>query len=215
MLSGDLLILLIISYLRHERRAPLLGPATRQALRNWATLITWLILVPVVAASTGVPMPQAKPALDVVALATVPPPSVATGMPVPRWVTIKAGRVNVRRGPSLEDNVLWTYVRPGLPVEIIAEYDSWRRIRDVEGQTGWVKSVMLDGRRRVLFTGRVNTAILREPKGEADAVALAAPGLIADLVACDGEWCEVSARGYDGFVTRDRLWGVRANDNGR
>jgi SH3-like domain-containing protein len=178
----------------------------RQALRNWASLITWLVLAPFVAASTGVPMPQAKPALDVVALATVPPPSVATGMPVPRWVTIKAARVNVRRGPSLEDNVL---------VEIIAEYDSWRRIRDVEGQTGWVKSVMLDGRRRVLFTGRVNTAILREPKGEADAVALAAPGLIADLVACDGEWCEVSARGYDGFVTRDRLWGVRANDNGR
>ena len=102
-----------------------------------------------------------EPKREIVALATVPPPIVATGMPVPRWVTIKAGRVNVRRGPSLEDNVLWTYVRPGLPVEIIAEFDSWRRIRDVEGQTGWVKSVMLDGRRRVLFTGRVNTAILR------------------------------------------------------
>ena len=184
-------------------------------MRNWAALITWLALAPFVAARTPAPMPQPKPALDVVALATVPPPIVATGMPVPRWVTIKAARVNVRRGPSLEDNVLWTYVRPGLPVEIIAEYDSWRRIRDAEGETGWVKSVMLDSRRRVMFTGRVNTAILREPRGEADAVALAEPGLIAELVACEGEWCEVSARGYDGFVTRDRLWGVKPNDNGR
>lgn len=180
-------------------------------MRIWAALIISLVLAPVVAADTAVPEPKPQ----VVALATVPPPIVATGMPVPRWVTIKAARVNVRRGPSLEDNVLWTYVKPGLPVEIIAEFDSWRRIRDVEGQTGWVKSVMLDGRRRVLFTGRVNTAILREPNGEADAVALAAPGLIADLVECEGEWCEVSARGYDGFVTRDRLWGVRAIDNGR
>lgn len=179
-------------------------------MRNWAALFLWLVLAGVVAAD--IPAPGPKP--TVVAVATVPPPIVATGMPVPRWVTIKAARVNVRRGPSLDDNVLWTYVKPGLPVEIIAEFDSWRRIRDVEGQTGWVKSVMLDGRRRVLFTGRVNTAILREPSGEADAVALAAPGLIADLVACEGEWCEVSARGYDGFVTRDRLWGVRANDNG-
>ncbi len=185
----------------------------RQALRNWAILITWLVLASVAAAETA--LPQAKP--EVVALATVsvPPPIVATGMPVPRWVTIKAQRVNVRRGPSLEHDVLWTYVKPGLPVEIIAEYDSWRRIRDVDGGTGWVKSVMLDGRRRVMFTGLVNTALLNEPNGEADAVALAAPGLIADLVACDGEWCEVSARGYDGFVTRDRLWGVRPTDNGR
>lgn len=180
-------------------------------MRNWAALITWLALASVSAA--GTPAPQPKP--ELVALATVPPPIVATGMPVPRWVTIKALRVNVRRGPSLEQDVLWTYVKPGLPVEIIAEYDSWRRIRDIDGQTGWVKSVMLDGRRRVMFTGNVNTAILSEPNGEADAVALAAPGLLADLIACEGEWCEISARGYDGFVTRDRLWGVRANDNGR
>ncbi|MFM9863887.1 MAG: SH3 domain-containing protein [Micropepsaceae bacterium] len=181
-------------------------------MRNWAALITWLVLAPVVAADT--PLPAPKPQL-VAAATVVPPPSVATGMPVPRWVTIKAQRVNVRRGPSLEDNLLWTYVRPGLPVEIIAEYDSWRRIRDVEGQTGWVKSVMLDGRRRVMFTGRVNTAILRAPDGEADAVALAAPGLIAELAGCEGEWCEVSTRGYDGFVTRDRLWGVWPTDTGR
>jgi SH3-like domain-containing protein len=182
-------------------------------LRNWAILITWLVLASVVAAETPLPVP--KPQVVALATVSVPPPIVATGMPVPRWVTIKAQRVNVRRGPSLEQDVLWTYVKPGLPVEVIAEYDSWRRIKDADGSTGWVKSVMLDGRRRVMFTGNVNTALLSEPNGEADAVALAAPGLIADLVACDGEWCEVSARGYDGFVTRDRLWGVRANDNGR
>jgi SH3-like domain-containing protein len=174
-------------------------------------LITWLVLASVAGAAT--PLPAPKP--EVVALATVPPPIVATGMPVPRWVTIKAARANVRRGPSLEQDILWTYVKPGVPVEIIAEYNSWRRVRDVNGATGWVKSVMLDGRRRVMFTGRVNTAILSAPNGEADAVALAAPGLIADLAGCEGEWCEVSARGYSGFVTRDRLWGVKANGDGR
>jgi SH3-like domain-containing protein len=182
-------------------------------LRNRAALITWLVLASVVAAET--PLPTPKPEVVAMATTAVPPPIVATGLPVPRWVTIKAQRVNVRRGPSLEQDVLWTYVKPGLPVEIIAEYNSWRRIRDADGSTGWVKSVMLDSRRRVMFTGAVNTAILSEPGGEADAVALAAPGLIADLAGCEGEWCEVSARGYDGFVTRDRLWGVRANDNGR
>ncbi|MBL8782387.1 MAG: SH3 domain-containing protein [Alphaproteobacteria bacterium] len=157
----------------------------------------------------GVPMPRPKPMLEAaLAPAPVAPPMVATGMPVPRWVTVKAERVNVRRGPSLDQDVLWTYVKTGTPVEVIAEYDAWRRIRDVDGVTGWVKGAMLDGRRNVVVTGRVNTAILGEPKADAEAVAFAEPGLVAKLVACAGEWCEISSRGYDGYVARDRLWGV-------
>jgi SH3-like domain-containing protein len=184
-------------------------------LRILATFIAFLVVLAYAAAEAAIPEPRAKPATETVLDGAVPPPIVATGMPVPRWVTIKARRVNVRRGPSLEHDVLWTYVMPGLPVEITAEYESWRRIREVNGEVGWVKSVMLDNRRRVMFTGRVNTAILSEPSAEAQAVALAAPGLVADLSGCEGEWCEVSARGYDGFVPRDRLWGVRPIDNGR
>lgn len=142
------------------------------------------------------------------AATVAPPPIVASGLPVPRWVTIKAPRVNVRRGPSLDLDVLWTYVKPGVPVEVIAEYDTWRRIRDADGGTGWVKAAMLDGRRNVMAIGRVNTAILGAAKADADAVAFAGPGLVAKLVACEGEWCEISTRGYSGFVSRDRLWGV-------
>ncbi|MCE9523833.1 MAG: SH3 domain-containing protein [Alphaproteobacteria bacterium] len=127
---------------------------------------------------------------------------------MPRWVTVKAARVNVRRGPALDLEVLWTYVKPGVPVEVIAEYDTWRRIRDADGGTGWVKAAMLDGRRNVTVRGSVNTAILGAPKADADAVAFAEPGLVASLVSCGGAWCEISTRGYDGFVSRDRLWGV-------
>jgi SH3-like domain-containing protein len=163
---------------------------------------------------SDIPRPRPKPVLEA-ALHVVPvttPPIVATGMPVPRWVTVKAERVNVRRGPSLDQDVLWTYVKPGMPVEVIAEYDAWRRIRDVDGGTGWVTAALLDGRRNVMVTGRVNTAILQAPKADAEAVAYAEPGLVAKLVTCAGEWCEVSSRGYDGFVSRDRLWGVYENE---
>ncbi len=150
--------------------------------------------------------PRPKPVLE--AALHVPPPIVATGMPVPRWVTVKAERVNVRRGPSREHDVLWTYVKPGTPVEVIAEYDSWRRIRDADGGTGWVTAALLDGRRNVVVTGRVNTAILGRPKADAEAIAFAQPGVVAKLLGCAGEWCEISTRGYDGYVARDRLWGV-------
>lgn len=182
------------------------------------TLLTasLLLFAPAVAAAPiskdGVPLPRPKPvmeaALTAPAASVVPPPIVATGMPVPRWVTVKAERVNVRRGPSLDQDVLWTYVKPGVPVEIIAEYDAWRRIRDADGSTGWVSAALLDGRRNVMVQGRVNTAILDAPKADAEAIAFAEPGLVAKLVSCEGAWCEVSTRGYDGYVSRDRLWGV-------
>ena len=189
-------------------------------MRSLATLCLCLFLAPLAGAKTivgdHIPQPRPKPvveaALHPATAPIVPPPIVATGLPVPRWVTVKAGRVNVRRGPSLDLEVLWTYVKPGVPVEITAEYDTWRRIRDVDGAVGWVKAAMLDGRRNVMLTGRVNTAILDKPQADADAIAYGEPGLIAQLVACGGEWCEISTRGYDGFVSRDRLWGVYENE---
>ena len=160
------------------------------------------------AAANEPAVPQSHAALTPPTATKVPPPIVATGLPVPRWVTVKAARVNVRRGPALDHEILWTYVKPGTPIEIIAEYDSWRRIRDADGTVGWVKAAMLDGRRNVLVTGVVNAPLLSEPKAEAETLAFAAPGLVAQLVSCKGDWCEVSTRGYDGFVERDRLWGV-------
>lgn len=160
----------------------------------------------------AMPATYLEAALHPGSVQSVPAPIVASGLPVPRWVTVKAPRVNVRRGPSLEREILWTYIKPGAPLEVIAEYDTWRRVRDRDGATGWVKSAMLDGRRNVIVTGRVNTALLSAPKADSKAVAYAAPGLMAKLLACKGEWCEISTRGYEGYVSRDRLWGVYENE---
>lgn len=131
-----------------------------------------------------------------------------SGLPVPRWVSLKAGRVNVRQGPSSDQAILWTYVREGLPVEVIAEYDTWRRIRDRTGETGWVRQQLVSGRRTVVVMGQDNAPMTAKPGSLDKVVALAAPGLVAELQTCKGQWCEVSARGYDGYISRDRLWGV-------
>lgn len=162
-------------------------------------------------------MPKPKPIVEAALhlSPSAPPPIVATGLPVPRWVTLKAERVNVRRGPSTDQALLWTYVKPGLPVEIIAEYDGWRRIRDESGSTGWVRAALLDGRRSVVVTGEGTAPMLAAPKADAETIALVEPGLLAEFVRCEAAWCEVSTRGYDGYVARDRLWGVHAKDIGR
>ena len=70
-----------------------------------------------------------------------------SGLPVPRFVSLKADRVNVRGGPDKDHDVSWVYTRVGWPVEIIAEFENWRRIRDSDGSEGWVYHSMLSGKR--------------------------------------------------------------------
>lgn len=189
-------------------------PDKRNAVRSIAALFLSLVAVGVAMAapvtgnatsgSSTVRMVQAS----IEASTRIPPPIVATGLPVPRWVSVKSGRVNVRRGPSFDQDVLWIYVRPGLPLEVIEEYDTWRKVRDLDGSVGWVKSAMLDGRRTVVVKGDVNALIMSEPKTDSTVVAYAEPGVYARLESCDGAWCEVSARGYDGYIARKQLAGV-------
>lgn len=157
--------------------------------------------------------PQVQAALSPKPATKVPPPIVATGRPVPRWVTIKANRVNVRHMPGLEHPILWTYVKAGTPVRIIEEYYNWRKIEDLNGTKGWVKAAMLDGRRNVMVTGRVNQPLLVAPHADARTIAYAAPGLVAKVVSCAGTWCVISSRGYEGYVERSHLWGVEPEES--
>src|SRR4051812_46226707 len=93
-------------------------------------------------------------ALTAAVLAAAPPPARAageaagtvTGLPVPRFVSLKSDRVNVRGGPNKDQDVGWVYTRATMPVEITAEFENWRRIRDWEGAEGWVYHSLLSGR---------------------------------------------------------------------
>ncbi len=75
----------------------------------------------------------------------------ASGLPVPRFVSLKSDRVNVRAGPTKDHDVVWVYARSALPVEVTAEFENWRRIRDWEGAEGWVYHSLLSGRRTAII----------------------------------------------------------------
>ena len=135
-----------------------------------------------------------------------------SGLPLPRFVSLKADEVNVRRGPGWDHAVAWVFRRIGLPVEVIAEYDVWRQVRDSEGATGWVLGSLLSGRRTVLIapwkTDR-RTIDLYEVAERTNAVrAKLAPGVLGDVEHCDGKWCRIDAGGLSGFISQDLVWGV-------
>lgn len=134
-----------------------------------------------------------------------------TGLPVPRYVTLRADEVNVRTGPGVRYPVDWVFVRENMPVEIVSEFENWRKIRDFEGTEGWVHQSMLSGRRAVLVIGR-NRTLRRESTDSAPAVAHMEPGVIAWLDSCVQEWCEIEVAGLSGWVHRSAIWGVRADE---
>lgn len=134
-----------------------------------------------------------------------------TGLPIPRFVTLRAKEVNVRTGPGVRYPIDWVFQRPNLPVEVVAEFDTWRKIRDPEGTEGWVHQSMLSGRRTAIVIGDTRM-IRRAPEDSAPAIARAEPGVIGWLEACRREWCEVDVAGLSGWIHRSHIWGVRIDE---
>ena len=132
-----------------------------------------------------------------------------TSLPLPRFVSLRADQVNLRTGPGVQYPVEWVYQRENLPVEIIAEYRTWRKIRDWQSTQGWVHQSMLSGRRTVIVTGK-----RRSLRSSADAksprVAEIEATAIADLDNCPsgGGWCLVEAESHKGWLRKVEFWGA-------
>ena len=138
-----------------------------------------------------------------------------SGLPLPRFVSLKPDHVNVRGGPTRDHEVTFVYTRAGLPVEITAESDNWRRIRDWEGSEGWVYHSLLSGRRTALVNPKDKSQLVpvydRSDDGGVVLAKLQA-GVLAAVKRCTGVWCRVAGAGFDGWATQEQLWGVYLNE---
>jgi SH3-like domain-containing protein len=133
------------------------------------------------------------------------------GLPLPRFAALRSDEVNLRAGPGDRYPVEWVFTRKDLPVEIVQEWEHWRKIRDSEGTEGWVHQRMLVGKRSVLITGETR-ALYARPQPGAAVVARAEPGVVGRLLECKGTWCRIEADKIEGWVHRDQIWGVSATE---
>lgn len=137
-----------------------------------------------------------------------------SGLPLPRFVTLKAKKINLRVGPGKDYAVSWLYVKSGLPVEIIQEFDNWRRIRDADGAEGWVFHSMLSGDRSAIAApwmkdkGDVFVNMRTEARDTGSVVARMQPGVVMKIDECNGDWCHAEAKGVEGYVSQVEIWGA-------
>lgn len=127
--------------------------------------------------------------------------------PLPRYVSLRSDEVNLRTGPGARYPVEWVFTRKNLPVEVLAEFENWRKIRDWEGAEGWVHQSMLSSRRYALIVGEPRT-LRRQPEPGAPAVARAEPGTLGQVLECRDRWCRLDVGGFKGWLPRAEMWGV-------
>jgi SH3-like domain-containing protein len=143
--------------------------------------------------------------------AVADPVGPVTKLPLPRFASLKTDRVNLREGPSKDHATKWVYERAGLPVEITAEFEIWRKVRDSEGVEGWVLHSLLSGRRTALVTPNKkgeNSKLYARASASADLAATLQSGVIVNIRNCDGVWCLVDGDGFKGYIEQEKLWGV-------
>ena len=137
----------------------------------------------------------------------VPTPS---GLPVPRFVSLRASEVNLRVGPGNHFPTEWVYQRANFPMEVIAEFGDWRKVRDLDGTQGWIHKSLLSGHQYVLIL-KDQTVLRASSDSDAYLIARLQNGVIGKLLKCKGDFCQISIRHEDslkGWVLRQDLWGV-------
>jgi SH3-like domain-containing protein len=138
-----------------------------------------------------------------------------SGLRVPRFVSLKSDRVNVRSGPNKDQEVRWVYTRAGMPVEIVAEFENWRRIRDWEGAEGWVYHTLLSGKRSAVVVPSLKDDLVplyESADADSSVVARLQSGVLGQLKSCNGLWCEFAGKNFSGWIRQERLWGAYPNE---
>lgn len=145
--------------------------------------------------------------LGVVCIGSARAVQAETGLPLPRFVSLKSDEVNMRTGPGVRYPVRWIYHHAQLPVEIIDEFEHWRKIRDIDGEAGWVHQSLLSGKRTAYI--KENLMVLYgAPSHNANALVKAEAGVVADVIECSPHWCRLQIANIKGWAPKKHFWGA-------
>lgn len=133
-----------------------------------------------------------------------------SGLPIPRFVSFRYEEVNIRTGPGTRYPIRWVYKRQDMPMEVTEEFGHWRKVKDFEGDEGWVHKSQLSGNRTTILLN--DTIFRRYPEADAPPMMRAEKGVIGYLLECDIQWCEVQIDSFKAWATKDHLWGIYSRE---
>lgn len=152
--------------------------------------------------STGTPPKDSELAVDSKDGAS------SSGLPIPRFVALADEKVIARTGPGLKYPIKWIYERKRMPVEVVQEFDTWRKIRDIDGEMAWVHQSLLSGSRTAIVKGEKGVSLRKDPEEESAILAYLEPNVVVSVRSCEQAWCDIESGGYEGWAQRKFLWGI-------
>lgn len=128
-----------------------------------------------------------------------------SGLPIPRFVSLKSGEANARTGPGDSYPIRWVYQRKNLPVEVTAEFKLWRRIKDFDGEQTWVHQALLSSRRYAIVS---HDATVQSGMDEGTNLARFKRGVQVRINECKADFCRVEYGNIEGWLKKKDLWGI-------
>ncbi len=175
------------------------------SVRSFFTLMPVFVAVAVLALCVGAPASMAQ---DQDSDGAKVKSFRDTDLPLPRFVSLRSNKTHMRTGPGQRYPIKWFYQHAGLPVEIIQEFENWRKIRDNTGEVGWVHKSLLSGRRTVIVIGSDVVKIYDKKSTDSSVVAKLEPNVTAEIEECVPLLCEIKVGGYTGWIERKFIWGI-------
>jgi len=176
-----------------------------KALSKSVSILIYSLLFCILTPSSW-PLPNTAEAQDIRVVVR------GSGYDVPRFLSLKSNKANMRVGPGNEYPIAWVYNRKGLPVKVIAEYEVWRKVVDHEGTTGWMHTNLLTGRRTALITDRI-VKLYKSNEDNSDVVGYAERNVLMELQYCKARFCRVADPSLKGWLKRNDFWGLLEDEN--
>ena len=132
----------------------------------------------------------------------------SSGLPIPRFVALRSDKVFVRTGPALRYPIQWIYQKKHYPVEVIQEFDTWRKIRDIDGEEGWIHQSLLSGKKMGLVNAAQGAYLYRKPikidknnnPVAQKPMALLENKLLIHINKCLPQWCFIDIGDLNGWI---------------
>lgn len=148
------------------------------------------------------------------ALAQEPADEGETGLAIPRFVSLRSNHINARSGPGARYPIEWVYMQKSAPVEITAEFELWRKVKDWQGSESWIHKSMLSGKRyaKIITPGENN--IYSKPDFQSKVIAKAEDEVIGEISKCPSgmNFCLLKFSSIEGWVPKTNFFGVYPNE---
>jgi len=122
------------------------------------------------------------------------------------FLSLKNNEVNLRSGPSFEHPIKLIYKKKYLPVVILDRSETWRKVKDIENNSGWIHISQLSKKKSAINVEN-NSILYKKSTIYSKPIAKLEIGRLVIIKKCKVSWCKIKSGKFSGWIFKNALWG--------